>query len=94
MFEVACARAACCCGGCALECHSFSVIPRLARVRCSGGITPDNAKAYLDAGASHVIVTSYVFRDGVIDWERLEALVAAVGKERLVLDLSCRYVTP
>lgn len=55
-----------------------------------GGITPDNAGEYLDAGASHVIVTSYVFRDGHIDYERLAQLVAAVGKERLVLDLSCR----
>ena len=37
-----------------------------------------------------MIVTSYVFRDGRIDYERLEELVAAVGKEHLVLDLSCR----
>jgi phosphoribosylformimino-5-aminoimidazole carboxamide ribotide isomerase len=55
-----------------------------------GGITPENAKDYLDAGASHVIVTSYVFRHGQIDTERLERLVTAVGKQRLVLDLSCR----
>lgn len=55
-----------------------------------GGINPDNAHEYLDAGASHVIVTSYVFRDGQIDMQRLDALVASVGKQRLVLDLSCR----
>ena len=55
-----------------------------------GGVTPDNAKSYLDAGASHVIVTSYVFADGRIDHERLAALVKTVGKQRLVLDLSCR----
>lgn len=55
-----------------------------------GGVTPDNAKVYLDAGASHVIVTSYVFADGRIDGDRLSALVNVVGKHRLVLDLSCR----
>lgn len=55
-----------------------------------GGVTPDNARTYLDAGASHVIVTSYVFRDGQLDPERLRALRSVVGRERLVLDLSCR----
>jgi len=55
-----------------------------------GGITPENAALYLDAGASHVIVTSYVFAGGRIDARRLGALVDAVGKRRLVLDLSCR----
>jgi len=55
-----------------------------------GGVTPENAGTFLDAGASHVIVTSYVFADGRINHERLTALVQAVGKHRLVLDLSCR----
>jgi phosphoribosylformimino-5-aminoimidazole carboxamide ribotide isomerase len=55
-----------------------------------GGITPEGAPAYLDAGASHVIVTSYVFRDGRLDDQRLQRMVGAVGRERLVLDLSCR----
>ncbi len=55
-----------------------------------GGVTLDNARGWLDAGASHVIVTSWVFRDGRLDEERLRALVAAIGRERLVLDLSCR----
>lgn len=55
-----------------------------------GGVTPENAARFLDAGASHVIVTSYVFAGGVIAREKLEALVKAVGKDRLVLDLSCR----
>lgn len=55
-----------------------------------GGIHPDNAEHFLDLGASHVIVTSYVFREGRIDFDRLEKMKAAVGKERLVLDLSCR----
>jgi phosphoribosylformimino-5-aminoimidazole carboxamide ribotide isomerase len=55
-----------------------------------GGITPENAVAYLDAGASHVIVTSYVFSNGRIDLEKLKLLQETVGKDRLVLDLSCR----
>ncbi|MDD3279319.1 MAG: phosphoribosylformimino-5-aminoimidazole carboxamide ribotide isomerase [Lachnospiraceae bacterium] len=55
-----------------------------------GGICPENAAEFLTAGASHVIVTSYVFRDGKISWERLNQMVHAVGKDRLVLDLSCR----
>jgi len=60
-------------------------------LQMGGGITPDNAMEYLDAGASHVIVTSYVFSEGVINMERLKLLLTAVGKQRLVLDLSCRY---
>lgn len=55
-----------------------------------GGINLDNARCWLDAGASHVIVTSWVFRDGQLDFDRVRALVAAIGKDRLVLDLSCR----
>jgi phosphoribosylformimino-5-aminoimidazole carboxamide ribotide isomerase len=60
-------------------------------MQMGGGVTPDNAEVYLQAGASHVIVTSYVFRDGRVDLARLEKLAAAVGTHRLVLDLSCRY---
>lgn len=59
-------------------------------LQAGGGITPENACEYLDAGASHVIVTSYVFRDGAIHYDRLDELVKKVGKEHLVLDLSCR----
>lgn len=59
-------------------------------LQIGGGICADNAEEYLDAGASHVIVTSYVFKDGRISYENLERIKAAVGKERLVLDLSCR----
>ncbi len=61
-------------------------------LQVGGGITPENADAYLAAGASHVIVTSYVFKDGKIHYERMEKLVEAVGKEHLVLDVSCRRV--
>ena len=59
-------------------------------MQMGGGVTPENAHRWLDAGASHVIVTSYVFRDGRIDTERLARMVATVGRKRLVLDLSCR----
>jgi len=59
-------------------------------LQVGGGINPDNAKIYLDAGASHVIVTSYVFHAGQLDEQRLAKLVSTVGRERLVLDLSCR----
>ena len=59
-------------------------------MQAGGGITPDNAALFLDAGASHVIVTSYVFRGGTLDRQRLEEMTKAVGRERLVLDLSCR----
>ena len=59
-------------------------------LQIGGGITADNASEYIRAGASHVIVTSYVFKDGIFHEERLQKLVAAVGKEHVVLDLSCR----
>lgn len=59
-------------------------------LQVGGGITPDNAKEFLNAGASHVIVTSYVFKDGHIQYDRLKELVKTVGKDRLVLDLSAR----
>jgi phosphoribosylformimino-5-aminoimidazole carboxamide ribotide isomerase len=55
-----------------------------------GGVNTQNACGWLDAGASHVIVTSWVFREGRVDWTRLDELVSAIGKARLVLDLSCR----
>jgi phosphoribosylformimino-5-aminoimidazole carboxamide ribotide isomerase len=55
-----------------------------------GGVNAANARSWLDAGASHVIVTSWVFREGRLDDERLNELVGIVGRDRLVLDLSCR----
>lgn len=61
-------------------------------LQVGGGITPENAEEFLKAGASHVIVTSYVFKDGIIHYDRLEQLVASVGKEQLVLDVSCKKV--
>ena len=59
-------------------------------LQIGGGICPENAAEYLEAGASHVIVTSYVFKNGVISWENLEKIRDAAGKGHLVLDLSCR----
>lgn len=59
-------------------------------LQVGGGITDRNAGEFLDAGASHVIVTSYVFKDGKLNMEHLHKMVDAVGKEHLVLDLSCR----
>lgn len=59
-------------------------------LQIGGGVTAENAASFLDMGASHVIVTSYVFDDGEIRYDRLEKLISEVGKEHLVLDLSCR----
>lgn len=59
-------------------------------LQVGGGITADSAKKYIEAGASHVIVTSYIFHDGMLDMERLHKLIDTIGKEKLVIDLSCR----
>ncbi len=59
-------------------------------LQIGGGVNAQNARGWLDAGASHVIVTSWVFREGRVDEARLAELLKAVGKARLVLDLSCR----
>ncbi len=55
-----------------------------------GGVTAENAANYLEAGASHVIVTSYLFENDEFSWDRLEAIKAETGADRLILDLSCR----
>lgn len=59
-------------------------------LQVGGGITAENAKEYIKNGADKVIVTSYVFKDGEVHYENLKKLVAAVGKEHIVVDLSCR----
>jgi phosphoribosylformimino-5-aminoimidazole carboxamide ribotide isomerase len=61
-------------------------------LQIGGGINATNARHWLDAGASQVIVTSWVFRDGKLDSERLALLENAVGRQKLVLDLSCRRI--
>ena len=53
-------------------------------------MTAGNAADFLAMGASHVIVTSFVFENGEIRYDRLEKLVSEIGREHLVLDLSCR----
>lgn len=68
--------------------EALSVCP--GSLQIGGGITAENAEDYIDAGASHVIVTSYVFKDGQIHWENLRRIKEQVGREHLVLDLSCR----
>ncbi|HZU77509.1 MAG TPA: phosphoribosylformimino-5-aminoimidazole carboxamide ribotide isomerase [Dehalococcoidia bacterium] len=74
----------------AAACEALAAYP--GGLQIGGGITPDNAAAFLDAGASHVIATSWIFRGGRFGPDRLAALVRAVGRERLVLDLSCKRI--
>ena len=59
-------------------------------MQIGGGINAHNAYEFIEAGASHVIVTSYVFQNGTVNFDHLSQLVHAVGQEHLVLDLSCR----
>lgn len=60
-------------------------------MQIGGGINADNALEYIQAGASHVIVTSFVFKDGKINYSNMKKLVEAVGREHIVLDLSCGF---
>ncbi len=57
-----------------------------------GGVDDKNAKEFIEAGASHVIVTSYVFNGGRVDYDALKKLSNIVGREHLVLDLSCTRI--
>ncbi len=59
-------------------------------LQIGGGINAGNAQHYLAQGASHVIVTSYIFSNGQLNRDNLETIVAEVGKDRLVIDLSCK----
>jgi phosphoribosylformimino-5-aminoimidazole carboxamide ribotide isomerase len=59
-------------------------------LQVGGGITLQNARQWLESAASHVIVTSWIFQTGQVDWDRLRNLVSAIGRDRLVIDLSCR----
>ncbi|MBR2721135.1 MAG: phosphoribosylformimino-5-aminoimidazole carboxamide ribotide isomerase, partial [Lentisphaeria bacterium] len=59
-------------------------------LQLGGGVNADNAATFIDAGASAVIVTSFVFSNGEFHEGNLAKLLKAVGKERIVLDLSCR----
>lgn len=59
-------------------------------MQIGGGITDKNAQFFLENGASHVIVTSFVFKNGTVNFDNLKSLVNCIGKEHLVIDLSCR----
>jgi phosphoribosylformimino-5-aminoimidazole carboxamide ribotide isomerase len=59
-------------------------------MQVGGGLDDSNALRWLEAGASHIIVTSWLFPGGALSMERLARLSAVAGKERLVIDLSCR----
>ncbi len=61
-------------------------------LQLGGGVNLDNARAWLDAGADKVIVTSWLFPDGIFSADRLRSLAEQIGRERLVVDLSCRRV--
>lgn len=71
-----------------VACEALNAFPDGLQI--GGGINPQNAGRFLSEGASHVIVTSYVFQQGEIIWERVEEMARAVGRQRLVLDVSCR----
>lgn len=55
-----------------------------------GGVSHENAYEYLKAGASQLIVTSYLFERSEFSWKKLEKIKSEIGKDKLVLDLSCR----
>ncbi|KAG0737433.1 hypothetical protein G6F57_012747 [Rhizopus arrhizus] len=59
-------------------------------LQVGGGITIDNAEYWLSLGASKVIVTSWLFPEGKFSLDRLVQLCERVGKDRLVVDVSCR----
>ena len=69
-------------------CAAIAAFP--GGLQVGGGINAQNARDWLEAGASHVIVTSWIFHEGRVNWERLDELVKKIGKSRLVIDLSCR----
>ncbi|GBE83423.1 1-(5-phosphoribosyl)-5-[(5-phosphoribosylamino) methylideneamino] imidazole-4-carboxamide isomerase [Sparassis crispa] len=59
-------------------------------LQIGGGVTDRNCQEWLSAGASKVIVTSYLFPDGIFSLQRLQVISSLVGKDRLVVDVSCR----
>ncbi|HTX21239.1 MAG TPA: phosphoribosylformimino-5-aminoimidazole carboxamide ribotide isomerase [Candidatus Aquilonibacter sp.] len=69
-------------------CAAIAAFP--GGLQIGGGINLQNARDWLEAGASHVIVTSWVFNKGRVDWDRLDELIKKIGKDKLVIDLSCR----
>lgn len=62
-------------------------------LQIGGGINASNASQWLEAGASHVIVTSYLFDEkGRFLKNHLDELVDTIGKDRIIIDLSCRQI--
>ncbi len=59
-------------------------------MQIGGGLDDTNILPYLDAGASQVILTSWLFPKGNFSLERLGRISRLAGRERLVVDLSCR----
>jgi len=62
----------------------------MASLQIGGGINETNAKFWIDAGARKVIITACLFSDGKFSLQKLKAISSAIGKERLVVDISCR----
>jgi len=58
-------------------------------MQIGGGINAENAQKYIETGAEAVIVTSYIFPEGKFSLERLKTISNEVGKNKLVVDLSC-----
>lgn len=59
-------------------------------LQIGGGITDKNALSWIESGASKIIVTSYLFPEQKFSLQRLQTISSLVGKERLVVDISCR----
>jgi phosphoribosylformimino-5-aminoimidazole carboxamide ribotide isomerase len=76
------------------EAAAISALQAFPRgLQVGGGITAQNACFWLQKGASHVIVTSMLFDEhGHFRKEAIEKLVHACGKERIVIDLSCKKI--
>ena len=69
---------------------AFSMFPNGLQI--GGGITDENANEFIKSGASHVIVTSYLFKDDKLNEDRMKRLKETVGKEKIVFDLSCKRI--
>ena len=69
---------------------AFAAFP--GGLQIGGGINEKNASEFIETGASHVIVTSYLFEDNKLSFGRMKLLKDAVGKDRVVFDLSCKKV--
>lgn len=59
-------------------------------LQVGGGVNGGNASGWVQRGAAQVVVTSWLFPGGRFDMGRLREVVGAVGRERVVVDLSCR----